>query len=306
MARSLTHPNFSDASISIYALQPTDAEQYCRRQPVALQNAHKSFSDESCRSQSSGRGCSTPSQPITGSAKDQPTRTKMAKKGGGAGENSKKAAGQARKAEAAANKKAGEDSKKAAAEDAEWAKGSKKANAKKEDEAAKKVELARKKAEREALLAEEERNTPGRSAPKNAKSAQKKTRGIDAALGGLDLGGDGKLATLNASGLDNALDALDITSTDNKVKIDRHPERRVKAAFTVWKEARMVQLTEEGYFKIKGNKRSKVEDDLWDEFQTSPENPKNQVHGSYDMTQEEIEEIREQEKSKIEQRLAEI
>ena len=114
------------------------------------------------------------------------------------------------------------------------------------------------------------------------------------------------MATLNASGLDNALDALDITSTDNKVKIDRHPERRVKAAFTVWKAARMDQLTEEGYFKIKGNKRSKVEDDLWDEFQTSPENPKNQVHGSYDMTQEEIEEIREQEKSKIEQRLAEI
>lgn len=229
----------------------------------------------------------------------------MAKKGGGAGENSKKAAGQARKADAAANKKAAEDSKKAAVEDAEWSKGSKKANAKKEDEAAKKAEAARKKAERDALLAEEEKNTPGRSAPKNAKSAQKKTRGLD--LDQLDLGepGDRKLATLNASGLDNALDALDITSTDDKVKIDRHPEKRVKAAFTVWKEQRMKELTDEGFFKIKGNKRSKVQEDLWEEFEKSPENPKNQVHGTYDMTQEDLADIRAQEKSKIEQRLAE-
>lgn len=175
-----------------------------------------------------------------------------------------------------------------------------------EDEAAKKAEAARKKAERDALLAEEEKNTPGRSAPKNAKSAQKKTRGLD--LDQFDVGepsGDRKLATLNASGLDNALDALDITNSDDRVKIDRHPERRVKAAFTVWKEKRMEELTKEGYFKIKGHKRSKVEEDLWDEFQESPENPKNQVHGSYDMTQEEIAEIRANEKSKIEQRLAE-
>ena len=52
-----------------------------------------------------------------------------------------------------------------------------------ENEAAKKAELAQKKAEREALLAEEERNTPGRAAPKNSKTAAKKTaapaRGLD-------------------------------------------------------------------------------------------------------------------------------
>lgn len=176
-----------------------------------------------------------------------------------------------------------------------------------EEDAAKKAEAARKKAERDALLAEEEKNTPGRSAPKNAKSAQKKTRGLD--LDALDFGDSGKdrkLATLNASGLDNALDALDITSSDDRVKIDRHPEKRVKAAFTVWKEQRMQQLTDEGFFKIKGNKRSKVEEDLWEEFEKSPENPKNQVHGTYDMTQDEMAEIRAQEKSKIEQRLAEI
>ncbi|POS81254.1 hypothetical protein DHEL01_v200354 [Diaporthe helianthi] len=230
----------------------------------------------------------------------------MAKKGGGAGENSKKAAGQSRKAEAAANKKAAEDSKKAAVEDAEWSKGSKKANAKKEEEAAKKAEAARKKAEREALLAEEEKNTPGRSAPKNAKAAQKKTRlgGLDAALGGVDWG-DGKLATLNASGLDNALDALDISLSDDRVKIDRHPERRVNKVFTAWKKQQMEQLTEEGYFKIKGHSRSKKEEQLWEEFQDSPENPMNQVHGRFDTTREEMAEIRAQEKANIENLLAE-
>jgi hypothetical protein len=46
------------------------------------------------------------------------------------GENSKKALGQSRKAEAAAAKAAAEDAKKAAAEDAKWEKGTKN-NAKK-------------------------------------------------------------------------------------------------------------------------------------------------------------------------------
>lgn len=128
----LTHVNFSNTSTSIYALQPTSAEQYCRRQPVAQQNAHTSFSDERSQIPVIRTGLSY-TEPTRHRIRSRPTNThtNMAKKGGGGGENSKKAAGQARKAEAAANKKAAEDSKKAAAEDAEWSKGSKKANAKK-------------------------------------------------------------------------------------------------------------------------------------------------------------------------------
>lgn len=177
-----------------------------------------------------------------------------------------------------------------------------------EEEAAKKAEAARKKAEREALLAEEEKNTPGRSAPKNAKSAQKKTRGIDDALGGLDGGepAEGrKLATLNASGLDNALDALAITNSDNKLKIDRHPERRVATAKKDWVDKRMKELTDEGFFKIKGNTKPNMEFKLRKEFDKRPENPMNQVHGTYNMTQEEMAEIRAQEEAKTEKLLAE-
>lgn len=174
-----------------------------------------------------------------------------------------------------------------------------------EEEAAKKAEAARKKAERDALLAEEEKNTPGRSAPKNAKAAQKKTRGgIDAALGGLD-GDDRKLATLNASGLDNALDALDISTSDNRVNIDRHPERRARTARKEWVDAQMKKLTDEGFFKIKGNKRTAWLEKLNEEFDASPENPMNQAHGTYNMTPEEMAELRAQEKEKIENRLAE-
>lgn len=176
-----------------------------------------------------------------------------------------------------------------------------------EEEAAKKAEAARKKAEREALLAEEEKNTPGRSAPKNAKSAQKKTRGIDDALGGFDVGqSEGrKLATLNASGLDNALEALGLTNSDDKLKIDRHPERRVERVRQAWVKERMEELTNEGFFKIKGNTKPKKEFELRKEFDKRPENPLNQVHGTYNMTQEQMEEIRAQEQAKTEKLLAE-
>lgn len=54
----------------------------------------------------------------------------MGKKGG-AGENGKKAQGQARKAEAAASKAAAENAKKEAVEEAEWDRGAKKGSAKK-------------------------------------------------------------------------------------------------------------------------------------------------------------------------------
>lgn len=118
----------------LYALQPSNAEPFCRRQPVVQQTRvvfRRKAADPSrlggavYTEPTHHRTCSTLQQT------SQPTHTKMARKGGGAGESSKKAAGQSRKAEAAANKKAAEENKKAAAEDAEWSKGSKKANAKK-------------------------------------------------------------------------------------------------------------------------------------------------------------------------------
>ncbi|KAJ0354862.1 hypothetical protein COL154_002108 [Colletotrichum chrysophilum] len=225
----------------------------------------------------------------------------------GAGENSKKAAGNARKAEAAAQKSAAEDAKKAAAEDAEWSKGSK-SNAKKtladtlfdarEAEAAKKAEAARKKAEREAALKEEEANTPGRSAPKNAKTAVKKTRGLD--LSQLDDKPSGSLAALNASGIDNALDALSLTGSSD-AKVDRHPERRFKAAYAAFEERRLSEMDEDG--SGKGLRLQQRKDKIRKEFEKSPENPFNQVNARFDSSKEELAQLKANEKSKIENRL---
>lgn len=119
------------------------------------------------------------------------------------------------------------------------------AGSNREAEAAKKAELAKKKAERKALEDEEERSTPGRSQPKNSKTAVKKTRGLD--LSQLDNdGGSGPLSALNASGIDNALDALSLTGSDNNAKIDRHPERRFKAAYAAYEERRLAEMENDG------------------------------------------------------------
>ncbi|OJJ50056.1 hypothetical protein ASPZODRAFT_59646 [Penicilliopsis zonata CBS 506.65] len=213
-------------------------------------------------------------------------------------ENSKKAAGNARKADAAAQKKAVEDSKKAAEEDAKWSKGSK-SNAKKDDAEAKRADAARKKAERDALLAAEEASQPAKAKGANAKTAQKKTRGtLD--LSQLDDAPAGrKGTTLNASGIDNALDALSLTGSTNNDKIDRHPERRFKAAYAAYEARRLPEIEEE----YKGLRRQQRIDIIKKEFEKSEENPFNQAHVAFDASREEIAAVKDAERKKVEARL---
>jgi len=217
------------------------------------------------------------------------------------GENSKKAQGQARKAEAVAQKVAAADAKKAAAEDTEWSKGAK-SNAKKEAEAAKKAEAARKKAEKDALLAEEEKSLPSRAAPKNAKTAPKKTRGLD--LSQLDDDGENKkLPGLVATNIDDALDALGLADSGSQAdKIDRHPERRRKAAYAAFEERRLKEMDADG--SGAGLRLNQRKERIRKEFEKSPENPMNQLAVAYDATKEELAQLRQAEKSKVEGRLA--
>ncbi|ERS97708.1 hypothetical protein HMPREF1624_05879 [Sporothrix schenckii ATCC 58251] len=221
--------------------------------------------------------------------------------------SSKKAQGQARKADAVAQKAAAEEARREADEAAEWSKGAKGAG-KKEAEAAKKAELARKKAERDTMLAEEEKNTPGRAAPKNTKSATKKTtaapsRGLD--LSQLDdaAPADKKLTAVSATGIDNALDALSLDSAGagGAGPIDRHPERRFKAAFAAFEERRLAEMDADG--SSKGLRLNQRKDKIRKEFEKSPENPFNQVTARYDANKAEIAQIKDQEKAKIEKRL---
>ena len=164
----------------------------------------------------------------------------------------------------------------------------------------KKAEAARKKAEKDALLREEEASLPTKAKSGNAKTAQKKTnRGLD--LSQLDSSStDAKGAVLNASGIDNALDALSLTNKSaDSSKVDRHPERRFKAAYAAFEEKRLPEVEQEQP-GLRRNQRVEV---VRKEFEKSPDNPFNQVRAAYDATKEDVQTIRGAEKGKIEQRL---
>ncbi|KAI1769486.1 hypothetical protein GGR53DRAFT_1576 [Hypoxylon sp. FL1150] len=214
------------------------------------------------------------------------------------GDNSKKAAGQARKAQAAADKVAAEDAKKAAVEDADWDRGAK-SNAKKEAQAAKKAEQARKKAERDAALVEEEKSLPNRAGPKNSKTAVKKTgRGLDQALSELKVNDENSDTEYGASGTSNSLALLDsLLSNSSETKVDRHASRRVKAAYMAYEERRLDEMKNDG--SGQGKRLNTRREIIWKEFEKSPENPlNNALNVKHNATKEEIEAIQEQERAK--------
>jgi hypothetical protein len=216
------------------------------------------------------------------------------------GENTKKVVGNARKAEAAAQKQAAVDAQLAAEEEEKWSKGAK--EAKKKQEAEKAAEKAAKKAEREALLAEEEKSQ--RSTPKgaNKKTAEKKTRGtLD--LGQLDGEPSAKDKAISASGIDNALDALTLTTgSANDLKLDRHPERRFKAAYKAYEERRLPEIEIE-HPGLRKQQRIEI---VRKEFEKSDENPFNQAGNiRFDATKEELADTRKKVKEGVEKRLTE-
>jgi len=157
----------------------------------------------------------------------------------------------------------------------------------------KKAEADRKKAEKAALLAEEDASLPSKKTG-NAKSAQKKSRGLD--LSGLDA--PSSLSSLSATGIDNALDALSLTAGGNTDKVDRHPERRFKAAYTQYEERRLEEMKDE-----KGLRRQQKIEQIRKEFEKHPDNPFNQANASYNSTRDDLQQIRDSEKEKIEKRL---
>ncbi|KAL1757832.1 DUF1014-domain-containing protein [Schizophyllum commune] len=230
----------------------------------------------------------------------------MAPKGG----NAKKESGRAKKAENEANKKAAAAAEKERQEAAKWSEGGK-ANKNADKEEKRKAELARK-AENARLLAEEESSVAAKpkTAPKaGAKKAAAKPKpagpGAIAAGGGLEPEPQPKKAeappeepeSYTATGLDNALDLLEVvTAKMDKASVgsqaaglERHPERRFKAAFEAYKERELPNL--------------KKEDILYKQFQKSPENPFNQVTVSYDASKDERVKALEAKKSQVEHRL---
>ena len=166
-----------------------------------------------------------------------------------------------------------------------------------EAEAEKKAEQAKKKAEKDALLKEEEANIGGRAEPKKSKAPVKKSRGLD--LSQLD--GDQPSSALNASGIDNALDALSLTGAKDDSKIDKHPEKRFAAAFSKFEERRLQEMKADG--SGVGLRLDQRKQRIRKEFDKSPENPFNQVTLAYNATRDDLDQVKAQERSKIEKRL---
>ncbi|KAF7260633.1 hypothetical protein EG68_02677 [Paragonimus skrjabini miyazakii] len=65
----------------------------------------------------------------------------------------------------------------------------------------------------------------------------------------------------------------------NTTDLDRHPERRLKAAYIAYEQKMMPIIREEN----PGLRTSQLKQMIYKKFQTAPENPKNQPHSSYNL-----------------------
>jgi len=241
----------------------------------------------------------------------------MAPKGG----NAKKESGRSKKAENEAKKQEQATAEKERKDAEAWKdKDGKGGKSKQEDkEEKRKADLARK-AENARLLAEEEAAVATKPKPapkkKGAKDTQPAGPGAIAAGGGLPSGstnpGDGghpEVESYAATGIDNALDLLEVvTAKTDKASvgqqaagIERHPERRFKAAFEAYLERELPRIKDEQ----PGLRSQQYRDLLYKQFQKSPENPFNQTTVAYDASKEDQLQALQSKKAEVEERLRE-
>lgn len=223
-------------------------------------------------------------------------------------ENSKVAAANERKAASANVKNAKKAAEQESVESADWAKGAK--GNKKEAEEQKRLELLAKKREAARALEEEEKglkSKPTKPVKGEEKKAIKKTQKVEAFNEEVKV-----VEEFSASNIDDALDLLSLTGpgsggpgqaaiTTGKGKdVDRHPERRFKAAFAAYVEREMPILKKEH----PGLRQNQMQDMLYKQFQKSPENPFNQANVlAYDANKQEERDHVESRKSEISNRL---
>jgi hypothetical protein len=148
----------------------------------------------------------------------------------------------------------------------EWSKGAK-STSKVEAEEEKKRVLAAKKAEKLALEAAERASLP--SKPVRPRGDEKKATKKSGNLDDLFTKGASVGPALSASNIDDALDALTLTTGGEAEEkkavagIDRHPERRQKAALAAFEDKRLPTLREEH----PGLRLQQYKDLIYKEFQ---------------------------------------
>ena len=194
------------------------------------------------------------------------------------GENSKAAEGRERKAlqEKAKQQKLAE--KKEAAEAKSWSEGAY-SNTRKEEEEAKRLERLAKKKERELLERAEMEEITGKpsrlacSSPCLSTSTTTTSSSQHHAT-----------PVYSASNIDDALELLDAATTKPDVAtVEKHPERRVEAAYKRFEELELPLLKQQN----PGLRHSQLKERLYRMWKKSPDNPMNQLHISHRATREE-------------------
>jgi len=236
------------------------------------------------------------------------------------GGNAKKESGRAKKAENEAKKQEAAAADKERKDTEKWGEGAKAKKAKEEREAKRLEDLSRK-AENARLLAEEEaasppkvKNAPKAGAKKGAKAATPAGPGAIAAGGVVGNepekskdASQEKVESYAATGIDNALDLLEVvTAKTDKASvgqqaagIERHPERRFKAAFEAYKEEQLPNLKVEH----PGLRLQQYLDILYKQFQKSPDNPFNQATVAYDASKEERTQVLKEKQDAVQTRM---
>ncbi|ETW85173.1 hypothetical protein HETIRDRAFT_43144, partial [Heterobasidion irregulare TC 32-1] len=115
------------------------------------------------------------------------------------------------------------------------------------------------------------------------------------------------IESYTATGIDNALDLLDVVTAkmdkasvgSKAAGIERHPERRFKAAYEAYQERELPNLRVEH----PGLRLQQYKDLLYKQFQKSPENPFNQVTVSYDATKDDKVDALKRRQTEVEERL---
>lgn len=175
--------------------------------------------------------------------------------------------------------------------DDEWDDGGAKKPSKKQlEQEAKKKEQALKKKERELLLAAEEASMPSK---RGGKTRSHKAASLDDALNQF---GSSK-GHISADGLDDALSALTLLKKNavGDHEIDRHPERRFKAALSEYSQARLPEIRKEN----PGLRKQQLEQLIYKEFEKHPDNPFNkETNVSYNASTKDVSDLKDSIKDK--------
>lgn len=208
------------------------------------------------------------------------------------GTNSKAEEGRARKAEAKEMEKSKSRTEKEKLDEKKWTEGSKD-ESKRQQEEAKRLEKLIKKQEKKQIEDQESQELAKyKASATKAKSNDKtpeplfRSKSLNWTLSQSSDGSQSAdfLEKFSASNMDDALMLLESTnvSSASLSAIEKHPERRMKAAFSAF-EAREMPILRADNPTLKHTQLLERLHKLW---KKSPENPFNQLHVAHNMSQE--------------------